>query len=648
MTSIYKIASSGLNAFARAIEVTGNNINNLRTKGYSRQTAIFRQQTSNRYGNNYIGSGVEIERIKRNADAYANRAVRETLTLQSEYDVFYKQASQIDKLLSQEGTSISVGLQNFFTSLSQMNIKPDSVDVRNTSLRQTQLLVDKFHNVQTQLDEAQVNANDKIVGSIDQMNNLAQYIADLNTKLASGREVPELLDARDNALEELAQFSNVQVIRTENGSVNVSIGDGTPLVVGGQTNQLKVQPGDLNKYTQIVIASGSGSVDITRNMQSGSVGGQLKFQTDILGQASSLLGQMAIGLAQKFNAQHHLGMDMNNLLGKDFFTNYNDPLMQSARSIPETTNTGTGVLSVAISDVSALTTSDYQLRVTNAATGAVEVLRLSDGTVSNLTLTNTPPAPPAGRITIDGLTIDVDNAGNLTTGDQFDIIPTRGAARDFVQKITEAREIALASPVRTTTGANNTGLGTVRLDTLLDTTAVAKEFRVEFLSGSSYQIVNVTDSVTTGPFAFTPNQDNTIPIPDSVSPSYQLIISGLPKTGDTFTSQYNSGGIADNRNGLVLSTLSQAKFLNNGDSSVFDRYSSLTSYVGTRTFGAKNQSDAADTLCLQMQLDKDSISGVNIDEEGSNLLFYQKAYQAAAQVMNVANQVFDTLFAIMR
>lgn len=648
MTGIYKIASSGLSAFSRAIEVTGNNIGNIRTKGYSRQTALFREQGSNPFGKHYIGSGVEIERIKRNSDGFVNRAVRESLSAKSEYDTFYRQASQIDALLSQEGTSVSVGLQNFFTSLSQLNIKPDSMDVRSTTLRQTQLLVEKFQNIQKQLDDAQINTHDKIGGSVDQINSLAKRIAELNTQLASGREIPELLDARDNALEELSEFINLQVIKTENGSINVSIGDGYPLVVGAQTNALQVRLGSLTKDTQIEIASGAGFVDITRNLQSGSLGGLLKYQKEVIGQTSSLLGQMAIGLAEKFNAQHHLGMDMNNLLGKDFFTNYNDPVLQRARAIPESTNSGTGQLSVAISNVAALTTSDYRIRVTNAATGAVEVLRVSDGTVSNLTFANTPPAPPAGRISIDGLTIDVDNVGNLATGDQFDVLPTRGAARDLAQKVTEAREIALASPVRTTMGANNAGQGSVRLGTLIDTSAVAKEFRIEFLSDTSYQIVNVTDSVTTGPFAFTPNQDNTVVIPDAITPSYQLVISGLPKTGDTFTSQYNSGGIADNRNGLALGELSQMKFLNNGDSSLFDRYSSLTSYIGTRTYGALTQSHAAEVLYMQMALDKESISGVNMDEEAMNLMFYQKAYQAAAQVMNVANQTFDTLFAIMR
>lgn len=648
MTGIYKIASSGLNAFARAMEVTGNNINNIFVKGYSRQTAMFQQQASNRVGRHFIGSGVEIERIKRNADDFTNRAVRESLTAKSEYETFYKQASQIDTLLSQEGTSVSVGLQNFFTSLSQMNIKPDSIDIRATALRQTQLLVDKFHNIQKQLDDAQMNTHDKIGGAVEQINTLAKQIADLNTQLASGQQIPELLDARDNALEELSEFINVQVIRTENGSVNVSIGDGSPLVTGGQTSELQVRMGSLTKNTQITIASGAGYIDITRNLQSGSLGGQLKYQTEVIGQTSALLGQMAIGLAEKFNAQHHMGMDMNNLLGKDFFTNFNDLVLQRARSIPETTNTGTGELSVAISNVAALTTSDYRIRVTNAATGAVEVLRVSDGAVSNLTFANTPPAPPAGRISIDGLTIDVDNVGNLATGDQFDVIPTRGAARDLVQKVTEAREIALASPVRTTTGAANSGLGNVRLSRLIDTSAVAKEFRIEFLSGTSYQIVNVTDSVTTGPFAFTPNQDNTVVIPDTINPSYELVISGIPKTGDTFTSQYNTGGIADNRNGLELSELSQMKFLNNGDSSLFDRYSSLTSYIGTKTFGAKMQTEAADILYSQMVSEQKSISGVDMDEEATNLMFYTKAYQAAAQVMSVANQAFDTLFAIMR
>lgn len=115
MAGILGIASSSLNAFQRALEVTGNNIANANNSGYSRQTIHFTPTPAQRYAGSFIGTGVAVSNIKRNNDQFATQQLRDTLTTKTEYDTFYQQALQIDKLLSQEGTSISAALQNFFS-----------------------------------------------------------------------------------------------------------------------------------------------------------------------------------------------------------------------------------------------------------------------------------------------------------------------------------------------------------------------------------------------------------------------------------------------------------------------------------------------------------------------------------------------------
>ncbi|MDF1928854.1 flagellar basal body protein [Legionella pneumophila] len=102
--SILNIAYSGLNAFQRALDVTGNNIANFKTRGYSRQSIQFTPIASNRYAGSYIGAGVSVSSIYRNVDQFANAQVRSTLSYRTQYDAFYNQAIQIDKLLSQDGS----------------------------------------------------------------------------------------------------------------------------------------------------------------------------------------------------------------------------------------------------------------------------------------------------------------------------------------------------------------------------------------------------------------------------------------------------------------------------------------------------------------------------------------------------------------
>lgn len=111
--SILSIAYSGLNAFQYALDVTANNIANQRTPGYSKQSILLADAMSERYGGVYVGTGVSITSIYRNADQFANTQMRAALSTRSQYEAFYNQASQIDQLISQNGSSISAAMQSF-------------------------------------------------------------------------------------------------------------------------------------------------------------------------------------------------------------------------------------------------------------------------------------------------------------------------------------------------------------------------------------------------------------------------------------------------------------------------------------------------------------------------------------------------------
>lgn len=649
MSGILNIAASSLSAFQRALEVVGNNIANVNTRGYSRQTAQFTPTPSHRYAGSFIGTGVTVSGIKRNNDQFATRQVRETLTTKTEYDTFYQQALQIDKLLSQEGTSISTSMQQFFNALAQLNEAPDSIASRGVTLKQSELLVDQFNSLQYRLDEYQQNNTLQIKEAIDSINQITANIAQVNQQLAGMRDSPELLDKRDELLRELSQYVEVTVVNQGDTGISVAIGSGEMLVMGTEYRKLTIENNTTGQNgTIITVDNGAGPTEVTKNLHSGMLGGFLSFEEDIIGQASQLLGQMAIGLAARFNAQHHLGMDMNSQIGKDFFTDFNSSALQSARSVPSSGNTGSAVLSVAISDVAQTKLSDYEILVTDTGTNEIRLIRKSDGQSTTLNWTDTPPTPPAGQVMIDGMTITVDNVGNLNNDDRFTIMPTRGAARDLKLALNDVREIAFASPVRIQTSLANTGNGRIALGEIVNTTAVEKEFRIDFISDTQYNLVNVTDSVTTGPFVFTPNTDNTVLIPDAITPSYSIVLSGIPKSGDSFSSSFNSGGIGDNRNGLQLNALQRDKIFEGNTESLFDRYSNLIAQVGGKTYQSKLRSDAADILHQQAVEFRESKSGVNLDEEATNLLRFQQAYQAASQVMAISGQMMDILFAAMR
>lgn len=648
--SILNIAYSGLNAFQRALDVTGNNIANFKTRGYSRQSIQFTPIASNRYAGSYIGAGVSVSSIYRNVDQFANAQVRSTLSYRTQYDAFYNQAIQIDKLLSQDGSSISVPLQTFFDSIGQLNSTPDNIATRGVVLKQSQLLAQQFNSLQTKLEEYERNSTLQVTESVKIINRITKELAEVNGKLLGNNNIPELLDHRDELLKQLSGYTDLSIFDQGDGTISVGIASGDMLVAGTQQRDLVVGTGKDSIFgTKIFLSSGGNNqVDITDRLTTGMLGGLIDYEKNVLGQASQLIGQMAIGLAQTFNTQHKLGMDMNSQIGKDFFTDFNSPGQMLKRSTASADNSGTAVLSVNISDISQVKLSDYDLIISDTGANELRLIRKSDGTSTTLTWSSSPPAPPAGQVVIDGMTITVNDLSQLANNDHYTLTPTRGAARDFALEIKDAYEIALASPVKTTASLNNTGQGQIILGPVLNTASVNKQFRIDFISDTQYNLVNVTDSTTAGPFAFVPNTNNVIQIPDGITPSYSVVLSGIPKSGDQFTTDYNTGGFGDNRNGLILGNIQQNKIFSNGSETLFDRYGSLLAEVGGRTNQAKTSFESADILHKQALDFQDSKSGVNLDEEGANLLVFQQAYQAAGKLMEISNQIMNLLFDIMR
>jgi flagellar hook-associated protein 1 FlgK len=126
-------------------------------------------------------------------------------------------------------------------------------------------------------------------------------------------------------------------------------------------------------------------------------------------------------------------------------------------------------------------------------------------------------------------------------------------------------------------------------------------------------------------------------------PAYQITLAGNPATGDQFTVAMNAGGTSDNRNALALAALNLTDTV--GTQTFAEAYGQLVSVVGATTQAAQNNAAAADTLLTQSQANRDSVSAVNLDEEAANLIRFQQSYQASAQIINTARELFNSLLA---
>jgi flagellar hook-associated protein 1 FlgK len=262
----------------------------------------------------------------------------------------------------------------------------------------------------------------------------------------------------------------------------------------------------------------------------------------------------------------------------------------------------------------------------------------------------------------DGLTLTYDSVLNPpAAGDSYIVRPTRLAARAFGIELTDAREIAAASPVSISEGQRtvvptgpNIGTGQASdsgLITRTGNTLLAADITLTFNSGTNQFAIS-----TGGNVAYNPATDSGTPLTVTIAGlgDFGFTMTGTPADGDVFTLATNSNntgdpiGVGDNRNALKLAALQTAKTMRNNiagepTSSFVGLYSSMIGDVGSKTRQASINADTQSRLKEQSVTALDEVSGVNLDEEAANLVHFQQAYQAATQVIRISNQLFDSL-----
>jgi flagellar hook-associated protein 1 FlgK len=181
-------------------------------------------------------------------------------------------------------------------------------------------------------------------------------------------------------------------------------------------------------------------------------------------------------------------------------------------------------------------------------------------------------------------------------------------------------------------------------------TPLSQPLLVRYTSATTYEILNNSNAAAPVPFApplsgtITPGQNNIVQINDATGvPAYQITLAGNPANGDQFTVSMNAGGTSDNRNALALAALNLTDTV--GTQTFAEAYGQLVSVIGATTQAAQNNAAAADTLLTQSQTNRDSVSAVNLDEEAANLIRFQQSYQASAQIINTARELFNSLLA---
>lgn len=639
MANIFNIGVSGLTTFQTRLATTGNNIANVNTEGYSRQRVDLQTLPSQQSGIGYIGSGVQVGDIRRSYDDFVAGRLRSSLSAAEEGSYLYSRASQVDNVIADPAAGLGGVLSDFFNAMHDVATDPTAIPSRDVLLNQADVLASRFHSLDEYLSELRSQSNTDMATFAAEINRLSTSVAELNERIqasgtSTGQAPPnDLLDQRDRLIDEMSKYANLNTVVQSDGLVNVFFGTGQSLVLGGDSNNLEVRNSELTADERsLYLRQGDGSSEeVTNLIAGGRMGGLLRFQQEVLNPAQDSLGMVAIGLSAYFNEEHSTGMDLNGDLGNDFFSQAGPQLLAHAGN--------SGTASASFNDLSQVEPEEYDLRYDGASW---QLIRLSDNQAVPMTGSGTSGAP----FVADGVSI-VIGAG-AAAGDRYLLRPTRGGASEIKVLVTDPRDVAAADPLRTSAVAANTGTGSISagfLDTRTGSTKLATPITLTYNAGSS--VFNLS---TGGTIPYTPASDSgdqqTVTIAGLGTFSFEM--TGTPANGDQFVISDNTGGVGDNRNARRLASLQTRNVLYGGNSSITDAYGSSVADVGTRTSRAENIRDVQAKLLERAQAVKDGVSGVNLDEEAANLVQFQQAYQASAQVISAANNMIDTLLGIVR
>lgn len=641
-SSILNIGKSALAAAQVGISTTGHNIANASTPGYSRQVVVQAAAQAQNYGYGYVGQGAEVAAVTRvYNDILAAQEIKSQAT-SAGVDVYKTQMSAINNMLSDPTAGLNPAMSDFFGSVQDLSANPSDTATRQSTLSFAQSLANRFQSTSSRLNEIRDGINTQLTSSIGLVNTYAKQIANLNDVIekavnADGKIPNDLLDQRDQLVLELSKQIKTTVVPQGQGSYNVFVGNGMPMVVGKDTFTLApaASPTDPSRVEVAYISNNKTTVLGLNSLPGGMIGGLIQFRSESLDSIQNQVGQLAAVVAETFNAQHMQGFDKTGNLGGALFS------IPAPAVNAHSDNTGTAIVASAIVDARALTTSNYRLQYDGSQ---FTITRLSDA--ASLTFA----ALPA---TVDGLSFS-QTSGTMQAGDSYLIQPTQNIATTFKVAITDANKLAVGGQALSATASvTNTGSG------VMSSPVVNSSYAASPLTSP----LSITYNTVPSPgLSFVPNKPVTVTV-GSTSTTYaagtlvpytsgatitvagsSFTLSGTLNNGDQYTlSPSTATGPGDNRNGLLLAGLQSQKTLNGSTISYSDAFGQMVNSVGNKTRELNILSTAETQVLEQLTSAMQSESGVNLDEEATNLIRYQQAYQAAGKMMQIASQLFDVL-----
>lgn len=679
MLDLLQTGKYGVLTQQKLLNTTSNNITNVNTDGYTRQETIVYTSA--------IDWGVGSTVTRRLYDKYVQREMFRDQGNVGFYESYASGLSTVDKLLSSKDTSISEKLNALFSSMEEAVQNSTSIANRRELLAQFQTITDRYNTLNYNIKNELNDINNKISDTASTINDLVQGLYEVNRHVRNlGANITktdiglQLLDKRDQLVNELSSYVDINVTTEDDGSWSLYLGNGQLLVNADTYGTLKVneKTGDQTRREISLVFSTPSQTEIQIGHEGwgGKLGGLLA-ASDEMRQSMRELGQSAIAFADAMNVQNKGGITLGNVAGKDLIT------IPDVKGICTKGNFNL-TLSFNPGEGSDVRNTDYFVRFDSTQNPAVPVVYTVDANGKEVQLPDAEVDAKNnnGKLEISlighGVTLKFDKALNeLAAADaQFHVQPTINAAFDIKCNISKPEDFAFASAIRVNGdkhGGNATPemvgvsqTGTAATDTKFGIYIDPNTGKPAFTNGAPTYIQYEVNAQGVGEYAIydrkggtklgaAPGDCNGQNIfanakwnpgkPDGY-PNFEVNFTGTVVNGSSFTIELNTNGYNDNSNGNLLAGLKQENLVHAADGikvSLTEDYADLTAAVGSAVMSASTDLRAAEAKCEQSQNLFNSTAGVNLDEEAANLIRYQQAYSACARIINASQTIFDAL-----
>ncbi|MBN1517210.1 flagellar hook-associated protein FlgK [Candidatus Sumerlaeota bacterium] len=537
--TIMNIANQGLYAAQQSLQVTGQNIANVNTEGYSRQEAVY-EALSNL-------TGVTISNIIQMRDAFLDTRMGYALQDYGKAEIkqtFIERVETIVDETNQDG--IGVALDDFFQALQDLTLDPGGTTERELVRAQAEELCQTMQSTYQLLLNEQAEANREVASIVSSVNEILDAIANINkTLLGSTQGSNELFDQRQVLINDLQELIPSTVINGD-GEFFIYAASGMPLVINVTANELVVHPDATNDgFYDVFVRDNAGlEQNVTDYITTSKLGGLLEIRDSLIPDQLRWIDEAAAHLATEFNILHQTGIDLDGDTGVNFF----EPV--GVAFAPEAGNSlGAQISSGTVLDQTLLTFDDYAVVFTDPTT--FDVVNVSTGA----TVISGAAYASGVTVSFDGIEITLgDLSGGPQTGDTFSVNTIDNAAAN----------ISVSADIRA---------------------------------------------------------------------SSSNIAAGL------------SNAASDNENLLLLLELEDAGIVDG--LALRNFINTHVADVGLKASQAKSELIAQDTIVNQISGYVEEISGVSLDEESTNLIIFQRAYQASARMISAMDEILQTLINIV-